>query len=408
MVSLRHIDAEQFLLDSFRLGRKIFETGFRPKHAISIWRGGTPVGLGVDAYFRTQGQWVNHTTIATESYVGIDAQGQVVVKGLEHVVKVICPEDGLLILDDVYESGRTIQKIVETLRAQARANAPREIVVATLHAKPQRYQWHELPHIYIEELPGDMWIDYPHELADLYDPDDPDDSLIRDKDEEIWRIVRATKPFPEENIETDRPYEYVSARQLLHDALKLGVNIALDDTFVPDFLIALWPGGVSVGLPVHEVYKYFHQKRVKDRPPLDHVAINTTRSHLSYRVNVIGMRYLEERISRNHKILILDTTFRSGRMVNDVVIKLKEVLRRNLNENNIKVACVYYNPDDRSTWTVQPRIRKPNYYLKRINADVVYPQNVTRLVRPRRELAQLRPDIAQVIWGKSDEPDGIS
>ncbi len=399
MPRLRHVRPERFLLDSFRLGKKVFESGFRPKHAISIWRGGTPVGLAVDAYFRAQGWWMNHTTIATESYVAMGRQEEVVVKGLEHVVKVICPEDELLILDDVYESGRTIQKIVETLRAQARANAPERILVATIHAKPSRYAWHELPHVYLEELPGDIWIDYPHELADLHDPDDPEERLIRAKDEEVWQIVRSESPFPVQELHVEGPYLYVGARQLLMDAFRLGVNIALDESFAPDFLIALWPGGVSAGLPVHEVYKLFQKQKRRGGPPVDHVAINTTRSHLTYKVNVIGMRYLEERICRHHRILVIDTTFRSGRMVNDVLMKLKGALRRNLNLDNVRVACVYYNPDDQSTWTVEPKIRKPDYYLKRVDADVIYPQNVTRLLFPRKELAALAPELAQVIWG---------
>ena len=48
MVQLLHVDPDEFLVDTFRLGKKIYLSGFRPKHAISLWRGGTPVGLGVD------------------------------------------------------------------------------------------------------------------------------------------------------------------------------------------------------------------------------------------------------------------------------------------------------------------------------------------------------------------------
>ena len=118
MPKMMHIDPDEFLLDTFRLGQRIYEQGFRPKHAISIWRGGTPVGLGVDAYFRSRGVHISHTTIATASYTGMGQQGQVTVKNLEHLARVICPEDGLLIIDDVYESGNTIKRIVEVLRAR--------------------------------------------------------------------------------------------------------------------------------------------------------------------------------------------------------------------------------------------------------------------------------------------------
>jgi hypothetical protein len=98
-------------------------------------------------------------------------------------------------------------------------------------------------------------------------------------------------------------------------------------------------------------------------------------------------------------VLIIDTTFRSGRMVNDVIIKLKTALRRNLDLHKVRVASVYWNPDDRSTWTVQPVIRRPHYYVKKLDADTIYPQNVIRLQQPRKELKALAPELAEVLWG---------
>ena len=62
MPKMMHIDPDEFLLDTFRLGQRIYEQGFRPKHAISIWRGGTPIGLGVDAFFRMRGLTMNTGT----------------------------------------------------------------------------------------------------------------------------------------------------------------------------------------------------------------------------------------------------------------------------------------------------------------------------------------------------------
>ncbi len=397
MVKIAHIDPDQFLLDTLALGKKVYQTGFRPKHAISIWRGGTPVGLGVDAYFRGQGVYMNHTTVATESYKGIGKQEEVIVKGLEHVIKVVCPEDELLILDDVYESGRTIQKIVETLRERARANAPERIMVATVHSKPDRHVYRGLPVTCVHEVAGDTWIDYPHELADLYDPADDGEARLREKDPVIWDIL-GTPDFPEQEVTTDKPVIYLTGRDLLYDALRLGVKIARDDAFYPDFLLALWPGGVSAGLPVHEVIKYLNRRRRLDRPSPDHIAINTTRTHLSYKTNVIGVRYLEDNICDHHRILIIDTVFRSGRMVNDVILKLKTALRRNLSHNRIRVASLYYNPDDRSTWTQQPVLTRPDYYLKRVDREVVYPQSYYRLPDPRGFLRRHHPDMAKILY----------
>ncbi len=398
MLKFLHVDPDEFLVDSFRLGRKVYLSGLRPKHVISIWRGGTPVGLGVDAFFRSRGVHVNHTTIGTASYVGIAKQQEVMVKNLEHLVQVVCPEDALLIIDDVYESGNTIRQVVELLRKHARANAPRQIVVAAVHMKPERAAYTELPVIALKEVAKDVWIDYPHELADLVDPSDPEDSLIRRKGEDIWSALRGGPSEPQE-LEVPGDYHYVSARDLFLDCVRLGVNVAQDTSFRPDFLIALWPGGVLSGLPVHEVYKYSLLKSGSAERAPDHISVNTSPSRTSYRSNIIGIQYLEDHINSDDNILIIDTTFRAGRLVNDVVIRLKEALRRNLNHKRIRVASVYYNPDDRSTWTVRPDIKKPDYYLKLIRKEVIYPASIHKLPDPHRDLRTLNPALWEVLYG---------
>jgi uncharacterized protein len=399
MTKLLHVDPDEFLVDSFRLGREIYLSGFRPKHAISIWRGGTPVGLGVDAFFRSRGVLINHTTIGTLSYVGIAQQAQVTVKNLEHLVQVICPEDSLLIIDDVYESGNTIREVIELLRTMARANTPREIVVAAVHHKPEKSTYTGLPVIALKKVDKDVWIDYPHELADLVDASDPEDKRIREKGEDIWRILHDGPTSPTE-VEVPGDYLYVRPRELLLDCIRLGVNVSQDTSFRPDFIIALWPGGILSGLPVHEVYKYFLRKKGSEERAPDHISVNTLPTRLSYRSQIIGIQYLEDHINKDDNILIIDTTFRAGRVVNDVIIRLKEALRRNLSHTRIRVASVYYNPEDRSTWTVRPDIKKPDYYLKLIRKEVIYPHSVHKLPNPQRVLQELNPPLWQVLYGE--------
>jgi len=404
MVDLFHVDPDDLLLDTFRLGRAVYRTGFRPKHAISIWRGGTPIGLGVDAYFRLQGVHFHHTSVATSSYKGIGLQSDVVVKGLEHVIQSVCPEDGLLIIDDVYETGRTIEKIVKTLRERARRNAPRDIRVATVHRKDRPHIYDELPVIALATLPETTWIDYPHELADLVGPDDPQEARLQAKDGVIpalYEILRtslvADVPQRELAAPSGAPYTYLSARDLLLDAFRLGANIVRSG-YRPDFLVAIWPGGVQPGLGIHEMFKYVARRRGEPEPHIDHVPINTTRTHLSYRHDIIGLDYLIERVEYDHQLLIVDTTFRSGRHVSDVVHALKEGLRRNLDLKKIKIATIYWNPDDKSTWTVRPFKLEPDYYLARIDHALVYPHAVHRLRDPRTELKTLNPRLARILY----------
>ena len=397
MPELTYVDPDQFLIDSFLLGRKVYLSGFRPKHAISIWRGGTPVGLGVDAFFRSRGLSIQHTTIATDSYQGISQQGEVIVKNLEHLVQVICPEDGLLIVDDVYESGSTIKGIVELLRKKARANAPREIVVACMHNKPvERRCYNELPLISLHDVQPHLWIDYPHELADLVDLADPDDTRIREKSPEVWNILHDQDDHQPSVVTGD--CRYLPARELLLDAVRLGVKM-VKSGYRPDFLVALWPGGVWAGLGIHEVYKYFSKKQGWDWSGPDHVPVNTTRTHLSYRTHVIGLDYLAEHVQHEHNVLLVDTVFRSGRTHADLAASLKDLMRRNISLRKLQVASVYYTPSEQRTWTQQPLRTEPDFYLRQVPEQLIYPHAPYRFVRPRLQLQEHAPALAEVLFG---------
>ncbi len=401
MVQIQHIDPDALLLDAFRLGRRVYESGFRPKHMISIWRGGTPIGLGVDAYFRFQGLTIHHTSVATSSYVGVGQQADVVVKGLEHLIRSVCPEDGLLIIDDVYESGRTIQRIVEVLRQRARRNAPRDIRVAVVHSKPEQHVYRELPVLSLQDIAPDVWLDYPHELADLVDPADPDDERIRAKAPRVHSILHSAPGGEDEGLEPERGddrYAYISAREASEHAVRLGVKIARSG-YRPDFLVAIWPGGVLAGLSIHEVFKYYAKKAGDKAWAPDHVPLNTTSTHLSYRTRIIGLDYLEERVEHHHEILLVDTSFRSGRMMSDVVHKLKEVLRRNLDLDRVRIASVYWNPDDQRTWTVRPFREQPDWYLLRSQRMMIYPTAPYRFKTPRADLMRWNPELAEVLFG---------
>ncbi|MBN1337258.1 MAG: hypothetical protein JXB39_14965 [Deltaproteobacteria bacterium] len=395
MTRILHVPPEEILLDSFRLGRLVFDSGFRPRHMISIWRGGTPIGLGVDAYFRFQGQQVRHSAIATSSYRGRALQGDVVVKGLEHLVRTVCREDGLLLIDDVYESGETIRSILDALHRGARANCPTDIRVATVHRKVGETIGPDLPVMHLRDIPGDVWIDYPHELADLVDDDDPEDGRIREKSARIHAVLRG---HDDEEDPTLGPRGYLPVGTLLMDSVRLGVRIARSG-FVPDFLVALWPGGVWPGLCIHEVFKYSARKDGRAQGIPDHVPVNTTHTHRSFRTEIVGLDYLAEHVEHHHSLLIVDTVFRSGRMTTDLVNALKDVLRRNLSLSRVRIATVYWYPEDEGTWTVPPFRTEPDWYLRRLDALPVYPHAPHRLARPREDLQACNPDLGRILFG---------
>jgi len=182
------LSAQELLDDSFRLGLRVLESGFRPTLIIAIWRGGTPVGMAVQEILDYCGVESDHIAIRTSSYVGVDQRGAVAVHGLNYIIKKICHEDRLLIVDDVFDTGNTIAAVIEELRKRARDNTPDDIRIAVPWYKPSRNETDLVPDYFIHETAE--WLVFPHEL-DALSPEE-----LREARPEIARIVEAVKAPP--------------------------------------------------------------------------------------------------------------------------------------------------------------------------------------------------------------------
>lgn len=157
-------------------------SGFRPTFIVAIWRGGAPIGIAVQEYLDYRGVHTDHIAIRTSSYTGIDQQSrQVAVHGLSYLIKNVVAEDRLLFVDDVFDTGRTVAAVIDTLREKVRANTPGDIRVAVPYYKPTRSEVSLVPDYYLYET--EDWLKYPHSLEGL--------SLeeIADNRPKIWEIM---------------------------------------------------------------------------------------------------------------------------------------------------------------------------------------------------------------------------
>ncbi len=160
------ISADELLIDSFKLARKIVDSGFKPKFIIGVWRGGAPVGIAVQELFDYLGIETDHIAIRTSSYVGIDKQNkEVKVHGIDYVIKNVSPGHDTLIVDDVFDSGRSIQAVLDTIRRKSGEHCPKVIKVACPWYKPTRNVTSITPDFYLHET--EDWLVFPHELKDL-------------------------------------------------------------------------------------------------------------------------------------------------------------------------------------------------------------------------------------------------
>jgi len=166
MSEKQYLSAQQLLEDSFRLGADIIEDGFRPSIMIAIWRGGVPMGIAIQELLTWYGIETDHIAIRTSSYSGIDGQStQIRIHGMNYLIKNCTREDRLLIVDDVFDTGLTIDAVIDHLQAKARLNTPADIRVAVPYYKPSRRKTSRIPDYYLHETA--RWLKYPHSLEGL-------------------------------------------------------------------------------------------------------------------------------------------------------------------------------------------------------------------------------------------------
>ncbi len=121
------ISAESLLRDSFTLGMQIVRSGFRPTFLVGVWRGGAPIGIAVQEVLEFHGIECDHLAIRTSSYTGIDqTRATVRVHAIDYLVSRLTAEDSLLLIDDVFDSGRSLEAALQELARRCRRNMPRQ------------------------------------------------------------------------------------------------------------------------------------------------------------------------------------------------------------------------------------------------------------------------------------------
>lgn len=160
-----YIDANELLSDSFRLGVQVLDSGFAPTHLVGIWRGGAPVGIAVQELLDYHGVACDHIAIRTSSYQGIDRQAEVRVFALGYLIDTLSPDDRLLVIDDVFDSGRSTAAFIAELSARCRHNMPRDVRIGCVYYKPGRNRTALVPDYYVHAT--EQWLIFPHEIDGL-------------------------------------------------------------------------------------------------------------------------------------------------------------------------------------------------------------------------------------------------
>ena len=160
------ISAESLLRDSMELARRIVRSGFRPTFLVALWRGGAPIGITVQEVLEYHGIHTDHVAIRTSTHTGIEQRSDTVrVHAIDYLVSQLTFEDRLLLIDDVFDSGRSLEAVLQELERRCRRNLPGAIRIATAYYKPSRNRTALAPDYFVRQTEG--WLVFPHEIQGL-------------------------------------------------------------------------------------------------------------------------------------------------------------------------------------------------------------------------------------------------
>lgn len=152
--------------DSYILASKVVTNSFVPTHMVALWRGGATIGICMHEFFKYLGLEVDHIAIRTSRYSGIDqTESSIQVHNLGYLIERLNKDSKVLLVDDVYDSGLSIEAVIKSLKEKLGDNFPDNIRVATVYYKPKRNKTGKVPNYYVHE--SDEWIVFPHELEGL-------------------------------------------------------------------------------------------------------------------------------------------------------------------------------------------------------------------------------------------------
>jgi hypoxanthine phosphoribosyltransferase len=162
--------------NAIKLAARIYRDGFEPDVIYVLLRGGAYVGNVVSEYFkamRRDRHPVFYAAVVAWSYTDIGTHEQVRIDGWTYDPAHLRHGDRIMLVDDIFDSGRTINYLVNVLLTRG---IPRTDIKVVVHDYKTRTYAHEPPirpdyycrrHL-ISRPEDDIWIHYlSHELIGL-------------------------------------------------------------------------------------------------------------------------------------------------------------------------------------------------------------------------------------------------
>lgn len=186
--------------DALKLAHKIFYTPFFPDVIYASLRGGAYMANIISEYFKIASKKYNHhpvlyAGVVARSYSDIAQHTKVYIDGWTYPPENLRPGDKILLIDDIFDSGLTINTLVKTLMNSR--GIPRDDIKVVVHDyKYFTYQKEQLsiqPDFYCRKFEintpeENRWIHYmSHELVGL--TENELEQNYYSKDEELRTVL---------------------------------------------------------------------------------------------------------------------------------------------------------------------------------------------------------------------------
>lgn len=173
---------------------------------------------------------------------------------------------------------------------------------------------------------------------------------------------------------------YLSANEFLHDSWRLAATVR-DSGWRPDVLIALWRGGASVGVSLHEFFKVsgWDVRHI----PLKCASYTGIGENVGEVVFTLGEEIFGM-LRPGDKVLVVDDVFDTGKTAKAVKARVDAT------GAEMRMACVYWKPEKNKT------DMKPDYFVKDVGLDwIVFPHEIEGLTKD--EIEEKDPALAALI-----------
>ena len=161
------ISSDMMEKDSWKFAVDLHKTSHTFDWVVGVTRGGAQISVYVQEALSMMGDSKkSYATVHASSYTGIGEAGCVKVSNLEHLLAEIGEGETILVLDDVFDRGKTLEAVKFEMEKRLEGKSVK-VIIGALYYKPENSQVSIVPDYYFKTFKGEDWLVFPHELCGL-------------------------------------------------------------------------------------------------------------------------------------------------------------------------------------------------------------------------------------------------